>query len=497
MWIEESGSQDTGRSGAWAGTAAERIGGLLLGGACAGLCGCGSEPTRPNVLLVVLDALHAGHVSHLGYGRETTPNLDRLAAEGFTCEQAFSHAPYTLASIPSILVGRLPQSHGLVDKGYVLPAAEVTIAEHLGAAGYETLGAVANLNGSEVFDLHQGFERFENLLLPNAERPATFTNTRTGESFHEAKASEFTDLFEGWLAEGAGGDGPALFYMHVLEPHTPYTPPAPFFDRYREPDYTGPFAAGDTESLIASLAADAPEVTQADIQGAIDLYDANLAYADHELGRWVALLDEYERSDSTLVAVTSDHGEAFWQHGVWGHNETLYDEMLRVPLVVRPPAALTDVARWPYPAAGARIRLPVGSVDILPGLCDWLGLDLPNRRLDGLSLAKLVHTERLDRQLIARSNAYNPSVSLRGATTKSIVHIRPAGTPLENLEHYQLDSDPNESEDLAARLDRRAAAGLIQRAEELFRVESENRVGRGRDLTTGEQAILRRLGYSE
>ncbi len=491
MASEDSGFPKGNSPGSWW----RRAGGPAL--TAATLVGCGAEPPRPNVLLVVLDALHASHVSHLGYERDTTPNLDGLAAEGFTCEQAFSHAPYTLASIPSILVGRLPQNHGLVDKGYVLPAEEVTIAEHLGEAGYETLGAVANLNGSEVFDLHQGFESFENLLLPTAERPATFENERTGESFHEAKADEFTGILEGWLEQGSGILDPALFYLHVLEPHTPYTPPAPFFDRYRDPSYGGPFAKGDTETLVATLEEGAPAVSEADVQAAIDLYDANLAYVDHELGGWLGLLEKHAVTDSTLVVVTSDHGEAFWQHGVWGHNETLYDEMLRVPMVVRPPAALAEVARWPYPDPGSRVTLPVGSVDLLPGLCDWLGLDPPNRDLDGISLAKLVHTERLERALVARSNHYNPSVSFRDAESKTIVHVKPTGTPLDRLEHYRLASDPEEREDVGSRLDRNTATRLVMQAEDLFRTESANRVGRGRDLTTGEQAILRRLGYTD
>ena len=134
---------------------------------------------------------------------------------------------------------------------------------------------------------------------------------------------------------------------------------------------------------------------------------------------------------------------------------------------------------------------------MLPGLCDWLGLDPPDRDLDGVSLAKLVHTERLERVLVARSNHYNPSVSLRDAESKTIVHVKPTGTPLDRLEHYRLATDPEERKDVGSQLDRNSATRLVMRAEDLFRTESANRVGRGRELTTGEQAILRRLGYTD
>ena len=470
---------------------------MSLAGLALVLAACRSEPEeRPSVLLVVLDALHAGHVSHLGYERETTPNLDRLASEGLSFEHAFAHAPYTLASIPSLFTGRLPEHHGLVDKGYVLPESERTIAEHLARHGYDTLGVVANLNGSELFDLDQGFDGFLNLLEPTPERPATYENPRTGESFHEAKAEAFEPVLSSWLAEGFAVDRPALLYLHVLEPHSPYTPPEPWFSRWLDPEYSGPLGSGDTESLVATTEPDtviAPE----DRAAAIALYDANLAYVDAELARWLDLLREHGIYDRTLVLVTSDHGEAFWQHGMWGHNETLYDEMLRVPLVVKPPAALMDASRWPWPEPGTRPNLPVGLSDVLPGLCDWLGLPLPDAELDGMSLAKLVHTEGLERKLVARTNHYQPSISLRDAREKTIVHLKPVGTPLEAVEHYRLDEDPDELVDVSPGLSESWRAQVILFAEALFTEGSARRMDRGRPLTTGEEAMLRRLGYTD
>ena len=339
----QSGSRESGLPAHGRQTAIDRgrrsilIGALLL--LVVSALSCGGRREKPHLVLIVLDALHAGHVSHLGYTRETTPNLDRLAAEGVTFTQVLAPAPYTLASIPSILTGRLPDSHGLTQKANgKLSAEEVTLAEILKADGYTTLGAVASANGSSAFGLDQGFERFIEVFQGEG-RPDQITVQREGSALHVPSADEFLPIMVDWLAE-VRGKTPHFFYLHVLEPHTPYTPPEDFRSRFIDPGYSGPFKSGDGEILVETVRGEA-EADEEGIRATIDLYDANLAWADHVLGLLLDEIKKFGLYDDALIIVTSDHGEAFWQHGLWGHNNQLYEEMLRVPLVVKFPEAET------------------------------------------------------------------------------------------------------------------------------------------------------------
>lgn len=459
----------------------------------AAFAACGPAPPtwdlgRPPVVLIVLDALHADHVSHLGYERETTPMLDALAAEGVSFESAFAPAPYTLASIPSLLTGRRPDSHGVTSRLAALPESETTLAELLERAGYRTLGAVANLNGGPEFGTGQGFDELVELYVPGGEDEVDQVD-RSGTGFHLPQADEFPPLVERWLAERGAGDGPPFLYLHVLEPHSPYTPPEPFRSRFLDPDYAGPYASGDTETLVRNkqgkLAADA-----ADREAVRALYDGNLSWADHNLGRVLDLLRAAGLYDDALIAVTSDHGEALWQHGQWGHNEQLYDEMLRVPLVIKfprgtPPAAL----------AGQRPTALASILDLVPSLCEWLDLPVPPTGLDGTSLTPaLTGVAPAGRELLLRTHHRIPHVGLRTATHKTIVHRHEQTGETTDVEYYWLEVDPEERNDLAERRAKEVGPNIVE-LEDWIRRATVNRARRDVPLTVMERRMLEKLGY--
>ncbi len=477
-----------------AGAAGALLAGALLGGALLG--SCGSEPApawqRPDahLLLVVLDAFHAGHVSHLGYEREVTPNLDALAAEGWSYAQTIAPAPYTLAGIPSLLTGRWPDRHGLVRKDFALHSSEQTLAEQLSARGYATLAAVGNDNGSQIYGLDAGFDRFENLMVVTDERPANvFERDGRGgfNSLHIPRAEEFPPILAAWLEDGAFGEQPTFGYLHVLEPHSPYRPPARFLEAFGPEDYDGLFAAGDTEAFVATLGGEV-DVSPADVEAARALYDANIAYADWAVGEFVALLKTAGVWDDVAMVVTSDHGEAFWQHGQWGHNTQLFDESLHVPLVVRLPGA---------PDPGTVIESLASTVDVVPSLGRWLALGEWPLPLDGKFLDAL--PER-GRSIYLRTNRPIPDLGVRTSESKVIVAQDADAGTLSAIQYYDLAADPGELDNAVER----APAEVIERSatlrawygERLNELTSRKREA-GVKLTPAQRQMLSVLGYSE
>ncbi len=457
-------------------------------------CARGPEPDRvaplepPQlVVLVVFDALYAGRVTHLGYERETTPNLDALAADGASFRSAFSPAPYTLAGIPSILTGRLPDHHGVTNNLARLHDEEHTLAELLAAKGYTTVAAVTNLNGSSVYGVDQGFERFVELFEPQGDEEVDHV-ARSGEAYRIPAADELVAFAADALARRAEGER-LFLYLHVLEPHSPYKAPESFRSRWLDPAYEGRFASGETKPFVDTVH-DRWRPDQHDVQAAIALYDGNLAWADHNLGHLVDLLRLEELYDDALIVVTSDHGEAMFEHGRWGHNLHLYDEMLRVPLVVKLPASRAR--------PGLVSDTLVSTMDIVPSVCEWLDAPLPALPLDGLSIAALVEgasAPEHERELLLRSHHRIAHVGLRTPTHKTIVRRHERDARRTAVEHYWLEPDPAERVNLWPGRSK-SAGPVVNRLEDWAVDVVKERLDREGGLTLREQQMLEALGYT-
>ncbi|MEZ5976908.1 MAG: sulfatase [Planctomycetota bacterium] len=473
---------------------------LLVALALCTLAGCGDAPEHAPtgggeralqrrwdgslVLLVVFDALHATHVTHLGYERDTTPNLDRLARAGVSFARAYSTAPYTRAGIPSIHTGRLPEHHGMRSGEEKLAREETTAAELFDEIGAPTRGAVGNLYGSEVYGVDQGFREFHDHALALEGRSADLVEG--GVAFHTTRAKEFTARTIGWM--DADPSGPAFWYLHYLEPHYPYVREGAWRKRYLDPDYDGEFRAMPA-ALINAVNRGEVAMDDDDVAAAVALYDATLAYADHHFGD---VLDELERRglyDDALIVVTSDHGEAHQQHGRLGHNVHLYDEMVHVPLIVKFPKGRGPV--------GVIDRTVVSHMDVLPSLVEWCGLAQPPLPLDGVSLERALELpDDAERELVLRTNEEIPDLGLRTRDTKTIV-VRDAEGNVVRTEHYDLAADPGERVDTAST----AAALVDARRAMLLGFERDSAAVRSRsepvDRHEGILEVLASLGYSE
>jgi arylsulfatase A-like enzyme len=301
-----------------------------------------APPPAPRVvILYALDALRADAVGHLGGAAGVTPTLDAIAAAGASFRQHTSTAPNTLPSTKTLLTGRIWRQRG----GWALPAGGTpTLAESFRSAGYRTGLFSGNVYVSPGYGLDRGFETApqETLFDSYADRERPPYNDNSERVHHAAL---------GWLGSLGPGEK-AFLYLHPVLPHNPYDPPQPFRDHFAPAD--GAAVDGSTETLLAvrnqRLAADAPAR-----QRIAGLYRGGLAYADAQLGAFLAAVAARYPAEQVLVAVTSDHGEELFDHGGVLHGYTLYDEQLRIPLLLRWPGAVT---------AGRRIDAPTDTADL-------------------------------------------------------------------------------------------------------------------------------------
>ncbi|MFT5285515.1 MAG: arylsulfatase A-like enzyme [Planctomycetota bacterium] len=459
------------------------------------LCACGPESNegwsysdsteRVPIVLIVLDAMHAGHVSHLGYDRLTTPNIDALAQAGTSFLKAFAPTPYTLASIPTILTGRHPDRHGVTQPGSELPAHETTLAEVLGRAGYKTHAMVGNLQGSSLHALEQGFEVYEELFRGAVESDA---GPASG-TVRIPTAFEYLPVLKNWTQ--ANDERPPFYYMHFLEPHMPYDPPAEFRSRFLDSDYRGPFEDGANGGEDEREATSPKRRNRAIHRNAVRaLYDAHLAFVDDHVGQVLEHLKSIGLYERALIILTSDHGESLWQHGHWGHSTQVYDEMLHVPLVVKWPAE--------FAIQGQRIDELTSLMDITPTICEALGISPPEGRLQGVSLIPLARADSKfsraasDRKLISRTNHEVAVMSLRSDTRKTILTRDQETGEAVLVEHYDLLNDPNELRDLGPG---EHSAADVETLLKWARGAYQTAPSTDRELTDAEREHLGDLGY--
>lgn len=323
-----------------------------------------SRGTAAGVLLYMVDTLRADRVGAYdarAAERGLTPRLDALAEESVVFTEARAQSSWTRPSVVSTFTGLYPQSHGVDDRNDALGGSVETVAEILHAAGIPAGAIFTNGNISHRFGLGQGFSEYRHLA-----------EDRSRESVH-VLADELNAWGLHWLDthRETEGDQPFFLYLHATDPHAPYTPPSPWAERFA-PGADRTLATLDAFRALRGGAGDEP--VRDDL---LALYDAEVAWTDHQMGELFDALRERGLWDDLLVIVVSDHGEEFLDHGSWEHGKTLYDEQLLVPLLVKPPAG----AGTPRRVAG-----PAGHVDLAPTLLDALGVDYDPSRFDGRSL---------------------------------------------------------------------------------------------------------------
>lgn len=446
---------------------------------------------RPrNLLLVSLDTLRADHVSAYGHPRPTTPHLDRLAARGILFENAYSHAPHTAPSHMSLFTSLYPGEHGVrnfEDGGGVrLDERVPTLAQLLQRAGYRTRAVVSGGNVAASLGFDRGFARYD-------ERPSA--------------ARWVFDAALDTLRELAAHDAPFFLFVHTYEIHDPYVAPAAFRKLFTDPDYRGSVTGspeelarrapgGDYASRHRAFWQAVDRQSPADLRQLVALYDAGIRVADHHLGRLLRELAALGLEEETAVVVLSDHGEEFGEHGGFIHQQ-VYDEVLRVPLVLRLPGSDAPPGR----RVSARVRL----IDVLPTVLGYLGVPAP-AHLRGESLLPLVEQPvREDRPVFAqhpgaatsalilgswKAVARPPSLLLRGRVFGSLgLHLAQAA---RRGELFDLARDRAERVDRAEHAPQRLRA-MLDRIDEATRALERSRESLDGDRARADAETRRRL----
>lgn len=365
--------------------------GLLLGlGLVSWGCGRPPEPPlRPNILFLVVDALRADHVGAYGYAQPTTPCLDDLAHRGALFLEARSAANFTRSSVPSLFTGYFPSVHGVVDPDASLHDGFETLAELFASAGYATAAWVPNPSLERRLNFDQGFELYDDDVL-DEEAAEEWQRHETARWLNRG-ALAFLDVHQ---------DRPVFLYLHYRDVHGPYLPPPGyrelFWDdrRLARQESLRPLSAGDLSKMPDYLRLDgAPPF----LEFYLAQYDAEIRYTDDRICELLTELDRRGTMERTLLIITADHGESFLEHGVWNHGNELYEEELRVPLLVVDPQGR---------GGGLRIASPVQGVDLFPTLLALAGLE-DHGRHQGRSLVPLLAGEAwLDRVTYAEGKRW-------------------------------------------------------------------------------------------
>lgn len=333
-----------------------------------------TQSARPNVLLITLDTLRADHLSAYGYGRPTTPTIDRLAREGVLFENAFAAASWTLPSHASIMTGRYPHEHRA--GGRPLGGRYPTLAQVLSSRGYATAAFVANTHYvAPRTGLERGFSHFEAYYSSPTDM---LRRTFYGRSLLDRlplvgyydipgrkRATEVNREFFRWLDDN--GTAPFFVFLNYFDVHDPYVPPKGYEARFSSHANRGSRINSEMSPGLF-MPANAPKLSLSpeDIRVEIDGYDASLAYLDAELGSLFTQLGALGVLDNTLIIIASDHGESFGEHGLFGHGNSLYRNLIHVPLIIRFPNRVP---------AGLRVTRAASLQAIPATVMNLLGLD--------------------------------------------------------------------------------------------------------------------------
>jgi arylsulfatase A-like enzyme len=418
---------------------------LALAAACAPDAAPG-PPAKPDVLLITVDTLRADHLGAYGYRLPTSPNLDRLAARSVLFEDCTAQRPKTRPSLASLLTGTYPRTTGVTQGRRPASDSLLLLSELFHQAHWATGAVVANFNVSRVFGFDQGFDRFVESWSGRwaAEAGARPFANRPGRVKEYTDAALVTD--QGLeLIRGLAARGPFFVWLHYMDPHGPYVPPASHRDLF----------AGDHPHRPEPLAKIPRYQLQRDAAGRpiLDLgfyqsrYDAEIRYFDDQLGRLLGALAREGLDRELLVALTADHGESLGEQDyLLEHGRLPNQASVHVPCLVHAP----------WLPSGRRVAAPVGLVDLSATLVELAGLPVP-AHFEGQSLAALV---RGDPGAQAPAHVFveagegraPPRQAVREGRWK-LVHRSAGGV----YALYDVLADPDETHDLAAEQPERVA----------------------------------------
>ncbi len=430
----------------------------------------------PTVVVFLLDTVRRDALGCYGHPANPTPNIDAVAADGVKFDQAVSTSGWTLPAVASLMTGTWPTIHGALGRGVWLTPVRPELpmaAEVLKEAGFETVGFANAAFVSPMLGIDRGFDLFDHRFTYN-------WDTR--------RADETVDAAIEQLRRRRSR--PCFYFIHLFDAHLDYDAPAPYMERFcggRSQPPT-PLTLEDILDLqTGPEGRDPPSIE--DIRYVRGAYDAEVAFADANVGRFINELKALGLYERSTIVITSDHGEEFWEHGGFEHGHTLYDELVLVPLVIKPPAGIDPAQR----IVGPQVRL----LDVMPTVFEILSVETP-ATFEGVSLMPFVRGESgRDLDALCESTLYGPSfIALRGPRYKYVHRLDAGGNGSGAL--FDWRNDPGETTDLAAEMPEVAADLRAQ----LVRMHNGNAARAERmsklkpvDLSPARIRQLRSLGY--
>jgi arylsulfatase A-like enzyme len=454
--------------------------GRVRGGGAAADWRIAPRPGAPDVVVYLIDTLRPDVLGAYG-GPGPTPALDRLASQGLLFERAYSTSSWTRPAVASLVSGLPVSAHGVKSEAFALPEGVATLAERFRLRGYQTVGVIANGHVVPAFHFDQGFEVYD--APPFADDagtwdPESLANNAAAGEVHALALRRLAAVRGDWRQRRPRR--PLFLYVHVVDPHQPYRPPEWVLPEPRPAVRANNFllrsineGEGATPRLLADLAL---------------AYRGAVAYADRELGRFLARLAPYADLDRAVLLVASDHGEAFFEHRLVGHRLWLYEELTRVPMILRAPGV----------PAGRREILPVSLLDVAPTLLGLAG-GRPaaaggGSAGPGLDLLAAGAGSRLARRGVL--SEFGAGAALVNGEWK--LAYRGDYPEAQRLQLFNLRLDPSESDDRSLAepaVARRLAAALREEQAEARRLALPPLPVDATRLSPGLLRNLRALGY--
>ncbi len=424
------------------------------------------HPDNEKLILISVDCLRADHVGAYGYARATTPHIDELAADGVVFETAISTSSTTLPTHTSMFTGLTPSVHGATNERK-LSLSVPYLPEILAGVGYQVDGIVSGAYVSQHFGFERGFHSYL--------------------SRHRPRAAESVDSTLEALQRARGQS--QFVFMHLIDAHWPYDPPAEIKERFRP-------VTLDLPPLMGKVLKHVPPRGEEEIEQVKALYDAEVAYADQEIGRFIDALKAKGLYRRSLIILTADHGESFFEHGRWQHGLNLFDEVLRVPLIVK----------WPGNVLKGRVPMQVSQIEIFSTLLEQAGVDSPHSKSTSLK-RYTTEDEQMSLPTMAVSEYVTNSVS--GSVPVKRISLRTKGqkyvvtfeigaddefevAEILHEEIYDLTRDPGETRNL---LDE-TTSDTSRHRQQLYAYLQEAREyqqGRQGEAVIPDETILERL----
>jgi arylsulfatase A-like enzyme len=447
-----------------------------------------------NVILISIDTLRPDHLSCYGYSRKTSPSIDALAHDSVLFEETYASSSWTLPSHVSLLTSLSGASHQVYMLKDRINPAQTMLAEVLKKNNFICSASTGAGLVDALYGFSKGFDVYR-------QSDGLITQINSAELMSKAVSK--------WL--GRNADKKFFLFLHTYQVHSPYSCPPPYNTMFLEKNAS--FREINLVNYLGGTSGIFKELPEVERQNIVGLYDGGISYVDDQLIKpLIERLKELRLYDQTMIVFTSDHGEEFFEHGSWLHSQSLYGDVLKVPLIIKFPGSKYR---------GKRIKSLVRLIDVMPTILEVSEIEPRGQNMDGQSLVPVIRgKEKKDRIVLADtaffttwlsperetncSEAWFPDkiafgtrknklIFNRELTEKEARFFSPPPPSLPRLELYDLEVDPQEKVNLASQRAEQVT-WMLQKLKEIYgkkRKAGQNQVQQGERLK--EQ--LRALGY--